>query len=53
MVVKYADNIVKGFAASLSIVTSALLSFMVFPDFSVNRYLAAGIVSTNTKVLFY
>uniref|UniRef100_A0A0N5BGY4 UDP-N-acetylglucosamine transporter n=1 Tax=Strongyloides papillosus TaxID=174720 RepID=A0A0N5BGY4_STREA len=34
LVVKYADNIIKGFAVSLSIVLSSFISWIVFDDFS-------------------
>ncbi|CAM1321190.1 SLC35A3 (predicted) [Pycnogonum litorale] len=33
VVIKYADNILKGFAASLSIVSSAIISYFILHDF--------------------
>jgi UDP-sugar transporter A1/2/3 len=35
VVVKYADNILKGFATSLSILLSAVISYMYFSDLQV------------------
>lgn len=37
MVIKYADNILKGFATSLSIIISALISYLVLDDFNPTR----------------
>lgn len=37
MVIKYADNILKGFATSLSIIISALISYLVLEDFNPTR----------------
>lgn len=37
MVIKYADNILKGFATSLSIIISALISYLVLDDFIPTR----------------
>ncbi|XP_019114549.1 solute carrier family 35 member A3b isoform X2 [Larimichthys crocea] len=34
VVIKYADNILKGFATSLSIITSALISYFLLEDFN-------------------
>ena len=33
-VIKYADNIIKGFATSLSIILSSVVSYFVLNDFS-------------------
>jgi len=41
VVIKYADNILKGFAVSFSIILSSLLSVLFF-DFSVHSYFALG-----------
>lgn len=38
MVIKYADNILKGFATSLSIIISALISYLVLDDFNPTRW---------------
>ena len=35
-VIKYADNILKGFATAISIVISSLLSYFVLQDFYPN-----------------
>jgi UDP-sugar transporter A1/2/3 len=43
VVVKYADNILKGFAASFSIVTSCLLCYFLF-DFKPNILFLTGAV---------
>ena len=45
VVVKYADNILKGFAASFSIVTSCMLCYLFF-DFRPNGLFLVGAVST-------
>lgn len=37
VVIKYADNILKGFATSLSIIISALISYLVLNDFNPTR----------------
>uniref|UniRef100_A0A0N5BG64 UDP-N-acetylglucosamine transporter n=1 Tax=Strongyloides papillosus TaxID=174720 RepID=A0A0N5BG64_STREA len=42
LVVKYADNILKGFAVSLSIILSSLMSYLVFNDFTPSLTFAAG-----------
>lgn len=44
VVVKYADNIVKGFAASFSIITSCILTIMFF-GFRPNETFLIGAVS--------
>ena len=36
-VMKFADNIVKGFATSISIIFSSLISFMFLDDLSLNK----------------
>ena len=52
VVVKYADNILKGFAASISIVTSSALC-MLFFDFQPTPYFLAGTVLVNYSVYLY
>lgn len=49
-VVKHADNVLKGFATSISIILSTLLSFLIFDNFnpSTNFYLGASIVIIST-----
>lgn len=37
-VIKYADNILKGFATSLSIILSTLISYFWLQDFDPTRY---------------
>ena len=44
MVVKYADNILKGFATSLSIILSCVASYFLF-DFRVNFQARTGAVA--------
>ena len=41
MVIKYADNILKGFATSLSIVLSSILSVFLF-DYSITLMFTVG-----------
>jgi UDP-sugar transporter A1/2/3 len=52
VVVKYADNILKGFAASFSIVTSCLLSFFFF-DFQPNWEFVIGATLVNVSMYMY
>lgn len=49
-VVKHADNVLKGFATSISIILSTLLSFYLFADFdpSINFYFGAAFVIIST-----
>ncbi|EDV28459.1 uncharacterized protein TRIADDRAFT_49562 [Trichoplax adhaerens] len=42
VVVKYADNILKGFATSISIITSSLLSYYVLQDFIPSQFFVYG-----------
>jgi UDP-sugar transporter A1/2/3 len=42
VVVKYADNVMKGFATSLSIIISAIISFVMFHDVEVNLAFVTG-----------
>jgi len=41
-VVKYADNILKGFATSISIVVSSLLSYYILDDFTPSLFFVIG-----------
>ena len=52
VVVKYADNILKGFAASFSIVTSCILCFFFF-DFNPNLTFLIGAVLVNVSMYMY
>lgn len=52
VVVKYADNILKGFAASFSIVTSCFLSYLVF-DFHPNSMFVIGAILVNISMYMY
>lgn len=52
VVVKYADNILKGFAASFSIVTSCLLS-AIFLDFQPTFLFVVGAVMVNVAMYMY
>lgn len=49
-VVKHADNVLKGFATSISIILSTILSYMLFDNFnpSKNFYVGATIVIVST-----
>ncbi|XP_034742935.1 solute carrier family 35 member A3b [Etheostoma cragini] len=50
VVIKYADNILKGFATSLSILVSTLISYFLLKDFNPTRvfFLGAGLVIAAT-----
>jgi UDP-sugar transporter A1/2/3 len=52
VVVKYADNILKGFAASFSIVTSCILSYFFF-DFHPNVEFLFGALLVNVSMYLY
>jgi solute carrier family 35 (UDP-sugar transporter), member A1/2/3 len=52
VVVKYADNILKGFAASFSIVTSCILSYFMF-DFHPTLLFLIGAVLVNVSMYMY
>jgi solute carrier family 35 (UDP-sugar transporter), member A1/2/3 len=53
MVVKYADNVLKGFATSLSIVLSAIISAVYFQDVSLNTAFIAGSAVVLGSVYLY
>lgn len=42
LVVKYADNILKGFATSISIIISTIFSMLLFPDFQLTMQFLLG-----------
>ena len=52
VVVKYADNILKGFAASFSIVTSCVVSYLFF-DFRFTLLFVAGAFLVNLSMYLY
>ena len=52
VVVKYADNILKGFAASFSIVTSCLLSYLFF-NFKFTLLFVVGAALVNLSMYMY
>lgn len=52
VVVKYADNILKGFAASFSILTSCLLTYFFF-DFHPNALFLFGALLVNVSMYLY
>ena len=52
VVVKYADNILKGFAASFSLVTSCILSYFAF-DFHPNFLFLIGAILVNVSMYMY
>ena len=53
VVVKYADNILKGFATSLSIIISAFVSWYFFLDLSLNLLFMFGVVVVLSSVYGY
>ena len=53
MVVKYADNVLKGFATSISILISSLVSWYVFQDLDVNMGFFMGAVVVLAAVYAY
>ena len=52
VVVKYADNILKGFAAAFSMLTSSILCFFFF-DFHPNIYFFFGLLLVNLATYLY
>lgn len=53
MVVKYADNVLKGFATSISIILSAIVSAMYFQDISINKSFCVGALVVLSSVYLY
>jgi UDP-sugar transporter A1/2/3 len=53
VVVKYADNVLKGFATSLSIIISSLVSLYFFNDIHLNAAFAVGSVVVLAAVYVY
>ena len=51
-VLKYASNVAKGFATSISMVTSSVLSMWIF-GFQPNSYFVAGAMLVVGSVVFY
>lgn len=51
--VKYADNVLKGFATSLSIILSAIVSAMYFHDISINFAFVTGSMVVLASVYLY
>jgi hypothetical protein len=53
VVVKYADNVLKGFATSLSILISSLVSWYMFHDLDVNAGFIFGAMVVLSAVYYY
>jgi len=53
VVVKYADNVLKGFATSLSILISSVVSFYFFHDIEVNFQFIEGAAIVLGSVFVY
>ncbi|CAF4138966.1 unnamed protein product [Rotaria socialis] len=52
-VIKYADNIVKGFATSLSIILSSVVSYFVLNDFTPSLFFFMGTMLVITATFLY
>lgn len=52
VVVKYADNILKGFASSFSIITSCIFSILIF-DFKITMSFLLGSILVNWSIVLY
>lgn len=52
-VVKHADNVLKGFATSISIILSTLLSYLLFENFNPTTYFYYGATLVITSTLMY
>ncbi|XP_023270519.1 UDP-N-acetylglucosamine transporter-like isoform X1 [Seriola lalandi dorsalis] len=53
VVIKYADNILKGFATSLSIIMSTLISYFLLEDFNPTRVFFVGAVLVIAATFLY
>uniref|UniRef100_A0A3P8WJQ9 Solute carrier family 35 member A3b n=1 Tax=Cynoglossus semilaevis TaxID=244447 RepID=A0A3P8WJQ9_CYNSE len=53
VVIKYADNILKGFATSLSIIASAVISYFLLKDFNPTETFFLGAVLVITATFLY
>ncbi|XP_060900117.1 solute carrier family 35 member A3b isoform X2 [Labrus mixtus] len=53
VVIKYADNILKGFATSLSIIVSAIISYFMLEDFNPTRVFFSGAVLVIAATFLY
>jgi len=53
LVVKYADNILKGFATSLSIILSSILSYFIIGDFQPSFYFLLGATVVIAATVLY
>ena len=53
VVVKYADNILKGFATSISIIISCIVSWSLFSDLNINFAFSGGVAVVLSSVYFY
>ncbi|CAF4077385.1 unnamed protein product [Rotaria magnacalcarata] len=52
-VIKYADNIIKGFATSLSIILSSVVSYFVLNDFTPSLFFFMGTILVITATFLY
>ena len=53
IVVRYMDNIVKGFATSIAIVLTAIVSYYIFEDLDLNLYFICGTANVLISVANY
>ncbi|CAF0776526.1 unnamed protein product [Adineta steineri] len=53
IVIKYADNIIKGFGTSLSILFSSVISFFVLHDFTPTSFFYIGTMCVLTATFLY
>ncbi|KAL5970777.1 UDP-N-acetylglucosamine transporter [Taenia solium] len=53
VVIKYADNILKVFATSISIIFSCLASYYLLNDFQPNWYFATGTIAVLSATALY
>jgi UDP-sugar transporter A1/2/3 len=53
IVVKYADNVLKGFATSLSIIISSVISAIYFADVDINGAFILGAIVVLLSVYYY
>lgn len=51
--IQYADNLLKGFATSISIVLSCMLSLLLFDDFTLSLQFLAGTATVIASTLAY
>lgn len=53
VVIKYSDNIIKGFASAISIIVSSICSYLILKDLELNEYFVVGAILVILSILIY